>query len=155
MNILIIIGAKYLYLAAAAIVVIYTLIQPREKQKKILIFAFIALPIAYLVSRIGALLYYDPRPFVVGHVTPLIPHAPDNGFPSDHALLTSALAAIITRFSWRTGAVLWLIAILVGISRVAAEIHHPIDIIGSIVISVATITAVYFFLKRISRKQSI
>ena len=47
-------------------------------------------------------LYYNPRPFVVGNFTPLISHSVDNGFPSDHVLLASAIASILYFFSKKT-----------------------------------------------------
>ncbi len=35
--------------------------------------------------KLGGLLYAHQRPFVVHHVLPLVAHAADNGFPSDHS----------------------------------------------------------------------
>lgn len=153
MNVIILFGAEYLYLAAVFVATGYTFVQSRENRRQIFIFACIVLPIVYLVSRVAAFIYYDPRPFVVGHFTPLVPHAPDNGFPSDHALLTAALAAIITRYNWKMGAIVWLIAILVDTARVAAGIHHTIDIAGSVIISITGTLAVYLFLKNVAYKK--
>ncbi len=68
---------------------------------------------------------------MTGHLTPLFPHAPDNGFPSDHALLTSFLAFSLWRWSRPFAAVLFANAILVGGARVLAHVHHVIDILGS------------------------
>ncbi len=82
---------------------------------------------------IGNLLYVDPRPFVVGHFIPLIPHVPDNGFPSDHTLLAAALAAIGMYWNKWLGLALWVIAIAIAIARVYVGLHHPIDVLGSIV----------------------
>ena len=81
-NALIIIGAKYLIFAPFA-VVIYALWHLRmQKVKRIAILASIALPVSYVVAKVCGYLYFDPRPFVVGNFTPLIPHIVDNGFPS-------------------------------------------------------------------------
>ena len=55
--------------------------------------------IALGLARLGGHFYYDTRPFVRDHVKPLFAHAPDNGFPSDHALLTSFLAFSFWRSS--------------------------------------------------------
>ena len=91
--------------------------------------------LALALARVAGHLYYDPRPFVTQHVRPLFAHAADNGFPSDHALLTSFLAVSVMWYSRRVGAVLLANAVLVGASRVAAHVHSPIDIIGSFVFS--------------------
>lgn len=131
----IIFSAKYLYLFEIAIGAIYFFLQPRSKQKSIVLLSAIFLPLAYIVAQVVAALYFDPRPFVVGHFTPLIPHAPDNGFPSDHALLTSAIASILFVYNRRVGVLAWIITAIVGIARVYAGIHHLTDIVGSVVIA--------------------
>ncbi len=143
---LIIFGAKYLYIVVVAIAIIYILHEPREKQKRILLLAIISLPIAYIIAKIGSWLYFDPRPFVVGNFTPLIPHVADNGFPSDHTLLTSGLASVIYVSNKKIGVLLWILALIVGISRVSAGIHHPVDILGSIIISVLIVFVAHKFI---------
>lgn len=148
MNTLIIFSAKYLYLVVLVIAILYIALQSREKRKWILLLAIIALPLTYVIAKIGSFLYSDPRPFVVGHFVPLIPHSPDNGFPSDHALLTAAISSVLYANSRRIGAILWALTFVVGASRVAAGIHHSIDIVGSMLIAAATTYAVYFFLKK-------
>src|SRR5712692_11456317 len=96
---LLIIAANYLLYVIIVIAVVYFLFQSRQEQKRMLIFAALVLPLVYIVSLIGGALYDDPRPFVVGHFTPLIPHKPNNGFPSDHVLWSAATAAIIFQSS--------------------------------------------------------
>ena len=125
-------GAKYLFIVIAGIALVYFLRQPRSTQKRIVIFAAVTLPLIFIVSKIGALLYDDPRPFVVGHFVPLIPHEPDNGFPSDHVLLCASIAAVIYPSRKRLSLILWVLTLLVGMSRVHVGLHHPVDIIGSI-----------------------
>lgn len=129
-------GAKYLYLLAGLIALFWFWKLPKGKKKETIIFGAIALPVMFVVLKVAAWLYFDPRPFVVGHFTPLIPHDPDNGFPSDHVLLVSAMASIIFPFNKKISAVIWAMAVLIGVSRVYVGIHHPIDILGSVVIAV-------------------
>ena len=89
--------------------------------------------IALALARLGGHFYYDTRPFVRDHVKPLFAHAPDNGFPSDHALLTSFLAFSFWRYSKPVAAALFVNALLVSAARVAAHVHSPIDIVGSFI----------------------
>jgi len=146
MNSLIIFAAKYLLFVSAALALLYFFKQDRQRQKEMIIFAIILLPISYLIAKIAGHFYFDPRPFVAGNFTPLIPHAPDNGFPSDHTLLAAAIASVIFRFNKKTGWLLFAFAILVGLARVAAGIHHFADIAGSIIIVLAVyFLQVYFF----------
>jgi len=99
--------------------------------------------LALLLARIGSALWYDPRPFVVSHLTPLIPHAADNGFPSDHTLLAAFIGWTTLSYARKTGIGILLIAALIGAARVFAHVHHTSDIIGSFVISgIATLIVV-------------
>lgn len=107
-----------------------------------------ALPCIYLFSKLSANLYFDPRPFVVGHFTPLLPHAPDNGFPSDHALLTSAIASVGFVYNKKVSAVLWALTVIVGLARVFAGVHHLVDIAGAISISILVTAVIDYFLKK-------
>jgi len=77
------------------------------------------------------------------HLLPLIPHAADNGFPSDHALLAAFLAFTMFLYSRRASLLLLIIAVLIGWARVATHIHSPIDIVGSFVIAGLSVIIVH------------
>src|SRR5438132_2178813 len=141
-------AANYLWYVIIGIAVVYFLIESRPEQKRMLIFAALVLSLVYLVSLLGGALYYDPRPFVVEHFSPLIPHKPSNGFPSDHVLWSAATAAIILPSNKYLSLLLWVLTILVGASRVHVGVHHPIDIVGSIAIAILVAFIVYLIIGR-------
>jgi len=141
MDTIIIFTAKYFLYISATIAVVFFLRQPRQKQREILVFAVVVFPLSYLIAKTASFFYFDPRPFVAGNFTPLIPHAPDNGFPSDHTLLAAAISAVIFRFNKKLGIFLFFLAFLVGAARVLAGIHHIVDIAGSVFV----VLAVYIF----------
>lgn len=143
LNNLIIFGAQYLIWIIAIIAIGYIAKQKKEKQLRIILLGIIILPISYVVAKILARFYYDPRPFVVNNFVPLIFHEADNGFPSDHTLLGAAIASVISLFNKKTGIILFILALLVGISRVLIGIHHTVDIIGSLAIAIAVAGLVY------------
>ncbi|MDO8566493.1 MAG: phosphatase PAP2 family protein [Candidatus Moranbacteria bacterium] len=147
MDSFIIFGAQYLYLVIVIAALVYICWQPKELCWKIALCAIIALPLTYIAAKIVSNFYFDPRPFVIGQFTPLLPHAADNGFPSDHTLLGSAVAAVIFFFHRKLGFLLFVVAFLVGVSRVFAGIHHFADIFGSMVIAavVTSIVSQYIF----------
>jgi undecaprenyl-diphosphatase len=91
--------------------------------------------IAILLAHVASMLWFDPRPFIVGHFTPLFAHANDNGFPSDHTLLASLIGWVTLIYSRKYGIVALIVAILIGTARVLAGVHHPLDILGSFVVS--------------------
>jgi len=152
---LVIFGAKYLLILIIGIAFLYFLRQPRDKQKQLAIFGLIVCVLAFIVARLTSQLYFDARPFVAGHFSPLIPHDPDNGFPSDHTLLASAVAMVILYFNRKMGMLLVMLAVLVGMSRVMAGVHHPMDIIGSIVISVGVSLLAHLFIMPIIKKSGV
>lgn len=151
MNFLMILSAKYLYLVIIGIAVIYTLFQTRKIQKKILLFAVVSLPLSYILAKIAGKLYYDPRPFVAHHFTPLIPHAASNGFPSDHTLISFAIASLLFVFNKKLGIVAGVLGLLVGVARVYVGVHSPIDIAGAIVIAIISALIVDQVLARFFR----
>jgi phospholipase C len=115
---------------------------PREERRQMAVLAVVSFVLAYVAAKLLGLVYYDPRPFVFNHFTPLFPHAADNGFPSDHTLLLSAVATVIYYFNQKKGTLFFLGALLVGGARVLAGVHHTVDILGSLVIAVAATYAV-------------
>ena len=120
---------------ASAAVVWWTLGQ-RER-----LAVLVALVLAVVVG--GGLLlaaavgWYDPRPFVVEGTIPLFPHAPDNGFPSDHTIAATLVAGVVMGFRLRTGLALLFASILLGAARVAAQVHHVPDVVAGVLIGLA------------------
>jgi undecaprenyl-diphosphatase len=134
-NSVIVFVAKYFVFLSALVVIAYWL-RAATDVKFALGWQLVAGGIvAVALSTVAGHLYYDTRPFVTEHIAPLMSHAPDNGFPSDHALLASFLGFTLLFYSRRIGLLLVLLALLIGAARVAAHIHHPIDIVGSFAIA--------------------
>jgi undecaprenyl-diphosphatase len=71
-----------------------------------------------------------PRPFVAGHFVPLISHAADASFPSDHLAVLGALCAALWLASRKLGYVTALLAAAVAFARVYVGIHYVSDVAG-------------------------
>ena len=136
-------GATYLIFLSLIIGGIYFLKQNWKIKKELFIFGTLTFILIGIFGFLSNHLYINPRPFVVEHFTPLIPHIPDNGFPSDHTLVAFGIATIIFIFNRKLGIVLGLIALFVAISRVYVGLHHSLDVIGSFVIAVVSTYIVY------------
>ncbi len=136
-------GAKYLFLVALIIALVIFLRAEKHLQKKLLILAVFSFPIVLLIAKVISGFYLNPRPFVVGQFVPLVDHASDNGFPSDHLLLLSSVSVLFYLF--RRQISYWLIAIsvVVAVSRVYVGVHHVEDVIGSAVISTLVILFIH------------
>jgi undecaprenyl-diphosphatase len=148
MNNIFIFGAKYLFIVSPLIAGIYFLMQSRLKQKRMLILGIVAVVSTYIVVLISSHIFINPRPFVVTGIAPLIPHIPDNGFPSDHAVFTAVIASIMYFFNKKIGITLLLISIIVSISRVYVGVHHPIDVIGGILIAIIMTSLSYMYVNK-------
>lgn len=144
MHLILLFIAKYLFIIVGLIAGAYWLTLPTKEKIRLVVFGFIAAVISYVLIKIGASLYYDPRPFVNHSVTPLYPHGADNGFPSDHTVLTAFIAFTIYSASRRLGLILFGMALLIGLSRIIGYIHSPIDIIGSLLIAVIGAAVAYY-----------
>lgn len=135
--------AKYLLAAPVLILGAYFFSRTWPAQKRMALFAIPAGLFSYGIGLLGNFLYYNPRPFVVGHFTPLIQHATDNGFPSDHTLLAATLATVGMYWNKWLGLLLWSIAILIAVARVYVGLHHLTDVIGSMVIALVAVSIWY------------
>lgn len=146
MNLLIILIAQYLYILPLiyfAIVLIFS-----RLRKSLIILTLLAFSIDFLLAKLLGFVISSPRPFVTEHVHPLIAHVADNGFPSDHTLLTMTIAAIIFTINKKFGIIMGVLAVIVGTSRILAHIHHPIDVLGAIIIAILSVTFSWYILKK-------
>ena len=86
----------------------------------------------------------EARPFVVMHFNPLIAHAADAGFPSDHSTAAGAVAAGLLFVSWRLGLLTALAALLVAFSRVYVGVHFPQDVAAGLALgAVVAVAGIY------------
>lgn len=143
---LIIFCAQYLVFLVVLLFIVYGLYTEHRWQfmKRTVLAGVLALALSMFASQ----LYNNPRPFMTPGVTPLVYHAPGNGFPSDHALLTGTLAAVVTATNPFLGALFWVLALLVSGARVLARVHHAVDIIASFVIAGVSVGVVHCYLRR-------
>ena len=116
-----------------------------EKRKNTLLLAAEASVFGLILNFVVTLLYFHPRPFMIGLGTTLIPHAPETSFPSDHATLLFSASLYLLIFSrWiSAGVVLLIVAILTSLGRVYCGIHFPFDMAGSLFLSILSCIMVY------------
>lgn len=131
--------AKYFYLIVILLAIAGALLLTKREKYDLLKLSVLAFPLSFLTAKILSKFIYDPRPFVLLHVHPLISHAADNGFPSDHTLLTATIAAVIFLHNRNLGILLFSLAIAIGEARVLALVHHQIDILGALLIGIGTV----------------
>ena len=100
--------------------------------------------IAILKELIGA-----PRPYLaLGDFTPLFPYGGYDSFPSGHAGLFAAIAGSVFIFHRRVGFFFLGFAVLIGIARIVAGVHFPIDILAGLIIGFFGVQIVYRLLSK-------
>jgi undecaprenyl-diphosphatase len=144
MNELIIFCAKYLIYLVIVAAFIYWLTLPKKSKLRSAVFGVITILVAFVLAKIGGGLFYNARPFVSDHVTALFKYPADNGFPSDHTLITASIGVTIFAISKKWGSVLLVAAIIIGLSRVLAHVHHPVDILASILFAIVGGIVAYY-----------
>jgi undecaprenyl-diphosphatase len=152
MTVLITIAGQYLIIVVGLIAVVATIFSEKTVRWSIIKLAILSFGLAFLIAYIAGILYYDARPFAVENIQPLIPHLPDNGFPSDHTLAATVTAAVIFVYRRKLGILLGVLGILVGVTRIMAYLHHPIDIVASILIAVIATFCALQILKKLDRR---
>lgn len=145
--------AQYLIVAVIGCVALVWFKLPKINKWRFVFTVIVAGVIALVLARISSHYYYDPRPFVTQHVQPLFYHAPDNGFPSDHSLLAMALTAIVYFFNKRLAVVMLIPTVLIGVARVLAKVHSPLDIGAAWVLGVVGAVAGYYLVNYYSTRR--
>jgi undecaprenyl-diphosphatase len=128
--------AQYGFVISVVIVAVVWWRLPRPQKLELLVTVAIGSLLCLLLIKVGGALYYDTRPFVTQHVAPLFAHSADNGFPSDHTVLTMFLALCVLYYSRPWGFALIGVSLITGAARVLAHVHTPVDILGAVAMAV-------------------
>jgi len=104
-------------------------------KKEQVIHALMACLIAWALVITIKYFYPTLRPFVVngGDVDVIIPPF-DGAFPSWHSAIAFALSVTVFMHDRKVGWWFLITAVVIGVSRVIANVHYPIDILGGVLI---------------------
>jgi undecaprenyl-diphosphatase len=97
----------------------------------VIVAAVLSVAMGWGFNRLIGLVYYRPRPFAsFSEINAVIGVSEfSKSFPSDHAVISFALAASIFLVNRRWGAVFLVMAGLIAFGRVFAGVHYPSDIL--------------------------
>lgn len=127
--------ASYSPIIIAIVLVLLWLRWRRDTQRTSALAATAAL-IALGVGQIIGKTFPRARPSDVIPAHLLIPHSLDTSFPSDHATLAFAVAAVVFAWNRRWGSAMLVFAVLTALARVWVGAHYPGDVIGGAVLGV-------------------
>ena len=126
------------------------------KRINALICSFLAMGLAGLVDLLIYILWQRPRPFVA-HAD-LAAAVTDqsrvdiSSFPSSHTYIAFAIATSVFLYGHkRLGTLLFIIAILVAISRIGIGVHYPSDVIGGAMLGIFSGIVAYLIVHKAER----
>lgn len=109
-------------------------IDGRIKKEQVM-HALLASLIAWLVALLIKHFFPTIRPFVLnGREVDVLFKPTDAAFPSAHTALAFSLAVTIFMHDRRVGWFFLIGALVIGIARVLANVHYPVDILGGALI---------------------
>lgn len=131
--------AKYLVYFIVLAVLFYLLfkVSGRKNQISLFLLGLLSLIISRgILTEVIRFFYNVPRPFQESGVQALISHEASGSFPSGHMALLTPLVLLVYGLNKKFGIYLGVFTLLVGLSRVAAGVHYPSDVLGGVVIGV-------------------
>lgn len=145
-----------LFILIPAVVAIYFWwkVLPAKERKNGLI-SLVSLGIlSLIIAMIAQHLYVNPRPPYKDGSTPLFQPSDYNGFPSDHTLFASVVAFWLMRYSRRLGLIMLGVALVIGWARVAAHVHHAIDVFAAVLIVGLAYLAIEFVKPKLLKEKT-
>ncbi|MBI4037102.1 phosphatase PAP2 family protein [Candidatus Daviesbacteria bacterium] len=144
-------GAAYLIWLTFLLTIFFT-IKGGSKEKLSLLLIALGVIFAEVLIFIIHAVYFEPRPFITYHLTPLIKHGADAAFPSGHTTIMAVIAWGFT-FAKSKWAPLFLVLMLwVGFARIFVGVHYPLDILGGVVVGFISIMLVWNLKKLFASK---
>ncbi len=108
----------------------------------------------FILTELIRFFWDRPRPFeVYSDIYQLVLRDGGGSFPSGHAAFSFAVATAISFFYPKTSIIFFTAAIFVGISRIAAGVHFPSDILGGSIIGVLSAFLIHVILKNIKHEK--
>jgi membrane-associated phospholipid phosphatase len=105
--------------------------------------------LAYLATMVIKFFYLTPRPFALFEIPPAFVVSSDPyglaSFPSSHTAVFAGLAVVVFLANRKIGKWFFVGALVIGIARIGAGVHFPIDILGGFLLG----ASVGFFFEKI------
>jgi undecaprenyl-diphosphatase len=116
-------------------VVVYWFVRTPENRRMV-VNTLLSAAAALGTNGIIGSIYHRDRPFVTHHVIQLVQHEASASFPSNHAAAAFAVAVSIWLWRRKDGWVWFILAALIGFSRIWCGVHYPLDIVGGAIFGI-------------------
>lgn len=118
-----------------------------------LLVATTALTTNFVTSLLKYAVQRDRPPTVVLDPEPLVGVPNTSSFPSGHTSTSFACAYVISRLAPRLTVYVFVLAALIGFSRVYVGVHYPIDVLAGAVLGLGVAKALLMLLEALRRSQ--
>lgn len=135
------IAADYLVVFAAFVVAWLYL---RQRSLRTFLAAGLAAVIAVGIAGLVGLVDYVPRPFVAEHFVPLVKHAADGSFPSDHLAALGAVCGAAWFSARGLSIATAIVAAVVAFARVYVGVHWITDVLAGFGLGVVAGVAIWY-----------
>jgi undecaprenyl-diphosphatase len=127
-----------LFIAGLILLAIIGLVSRRSRILSASVLAVTAAGGAVTIAAVLARIVNRPRPFVAHpQIHAFLAHAPDPGFPSDHATAAFAIAVVLLLRLGRWAAPVLVAAAALAVSRVLVGVHYPDDVLAGALLGTA------------------
>ena len=118
--------------------------------RDVILYGVYAAIIGLVINYIIGLVYFHPRPFMIGLGTQLFQYPAETSFPSDHTTFMVSIALMFLYFKETRvyGIILLILGLIGGFARVFSGVHFPLDILGSIMVSIISTLIIFQFKDR-------
>ena len=121
------------------------------KKWKEIILVFFSGILAWCLAQVLKLLIHTKRPFLALPNVHNIMAESGYSFPSGHATFFMALAFALFFSHKKAGYWFMFFALLIGLARITAGVHFPIDILGGFILGAGTAYLVRFLYKKFNK----
>jgi undecaprenyl-diphosphatase len=118
-----------------------------------LVVATTALTTNFVASLLKYVVQRDRPPTVVLDPEPLVGVPSTSSFPSGHTSTSFACAYVISRLAPRLTVYVFVLAALIGFSRVYVGVHYPLDVLAGAVLGLVVAKALLMLLEALRRSQ--
>jgi undecaprenyl-diphosphatase len=127
-----------LFIAGVVVLAVAGLVLRRRALVAASVLAVIAAGVGLSVAAVIGRVVDRPRPFVSHpQIHAFLAHAPDPGFPSDHATAAFAIAAVLLVRLGRWTSPVLIAAAALAVSRVLVGVHYPDDVLAGALLGTA------------------
>jgi undecaprenyl-diphosphatase len=139
-----------LFIAGIVLLAIAGLVLRRPRILSASVLAVAAAGGAVTIAAVLARIVNRPRPFVSHpQIHAFLAHAPDPGFPSDHATAAFAIAAVLLLRLGRWALPVLVAAAALAVSRVLVGVHYPDDVLAGALLGTAAAALVCVLAARV------